>query len=66
MRVHIDHETDALYVRLADTDVHESQEVGPGVVLDYDRDDNVVAIEVLQLSSRRPGISKDRIEIETT
>jgi uncharacterized protein YuzE len=65
MRVYIDHETDALYVKLADADVHESQEVGPGVVLDYDRDDNVVAIEVLQLSTRRPGTSKDRIEIET-
>jgi len=49
----------------ADADVHESQEVAPGVVLDYDREDNVVAIEVLQLSTRRPGTSKDRIEIET-
>ena len=65
MRVYIDHETDALYVKLADADVYESQEVGPGVVLDYDREDNVVAIEVLHLSTRRPGTSKDRIEIET-
>lgn len=65
MRVSTDHETDALYVKLADADVHESQEVGPGVVLDYDREDNVVAIEVLQLSTRRPGTSKDRIQKET-
>ncbi len=65
MRVYVDNETDALYVSVADAEVHETQEVGPGVGLDYDNEDNVVAIEVLQFSTGRPAISKDRIEIET-
>ena len=48
MRVYIDHEPDELYLKVVDAEVHESQAVRPGVVLDYDDEDNVVALEVLR------------------
>ena len=42
--------TDALYVRRSDTPVIESEQIKPGIVLDYDEAGNVVGIEVLSTS----------------
>jgi len=50
MKTTYDLEIDALYVRLADTPVIESEEVSAGVVLDYDADGRIVAIELLDAS----------------
>lgn len=42
--------SDALYVRFAEAAVAGSEEVRPGVVLDFDADGRIVAIEVLDAS----------------
>lgn len=47
MKVRYDPEADALYLRLADASVADSEEVRPGIVLDFDADGRVVAIEIL-------------------
>lgn len=47
MKTSYDPETDALYVRLADASVESSEEVRPGIVLDFDASGRLVAIEVL-------------------
>ncbi|MBO1047649.1 MAG: DUF2283 domain-containing protein [Dolichospermum sp. JUN01] len=52
MKVHIDEEADALYLRLDESKIIESEEIYPGIVLDFNEQDQVVGIEVLQLSSR--------------
>ena len=52
MRLRIDKESDALYFRLDETRIVESEEVQPGVILDYDKSDLVVGIEILNLSTR--------------
>jgi uncharacterized protein YuzE len=52
MKVHIDEEADALYLRLGKSKIIESEEVYPGIVLDFNEQNQVVGIEVLQLSSR--------------
>ncbi|MBE9056107.1 MULTISPECIES: DUF2283 domain-containing protein [Sphaerospermopsis] len=52
MKVHIDEEADALYLRLDESKIIESEEVYPGIVLDFNEENQVVGIEVLQLSSR--------------
>jgi uncharacterized protein YuzE len=52
MRLKVDKETDALYFRLDETAIVESEEVQPGVILDFDRNGRVVGIELLALSSR--------------
>jgi uncharacterized protein YuzE len=36
MKLKIDHEADALYFTLSDTPAAESEEVSPGVIVDYD------------------------------
>ncbi len=52
MKVRIDKEDDALYFELDNTEIVESDEVQPGVILDYDRDGRLVGIEILSLSTR--------------
>jgi uncharacterized protein YuzE len=47
MKTIYDPKADALYVRFADTHVTESEEVADGVVLDFDAEGRIVAIEVL-------------------
>ena len=50
MKTIYDSNSDALYVRFADASVVESEEVSDGVVLDFDADGRIVAIELLDAS----------------
>lgn len=50
-----DAEADALYVRFAEADVIESEEVRPGIVFDFDSEGRIVAIEVLDASQHLPA-----------
>jgi len=50
MKTLYDSEADALYVRFSDTAIVESEEVAEGVVLDFDVEGRIVAIEVLDAS----------------
>jgi uncharacterized protein YuzE len=65
MKLHIDKEADALYLRLDDSDIIESEEVAPGVVLDYNGKEQVVGIEMLNLSKRTPLLNTENFELET-
>jgi uncharacterized protein YuzE len=47
MKLNYDAEADALYVRFSDERVTESEEARPGLVLDFDSDGHIVAIELL-------------------
>ena len=50
MKTLYDAEADALYVRFADASIVESEEVAAGVVLDFDAEGRIVAIELLDAS----------------
>jgi uncharacterized protein YuzE len=65
MKVTVDKEADALYMRLADTRIHDSEEVKPGVILDYDEKNNLVGIEILRVSERVPSASLKSIFVES-
>ena len=45
MKLHYHAEDDMLYVRLREGSYAESEEVAPGVVLDFDADGRVIAVE---------------------
>ncbi len=47
MKTHYDPAADALYLRFADKPVEGSEEVAPGIILDFDAEHRLVAIEVL-------------------
>ena len=65
MKLHIDKEADALYLRLDDSTIVESEEVAPGVVLDYNEAGQVVGIEMLYLSKRSPDLNLSILEFIT-
>ncbi len=65
MKVTVDKEADALYMRLSDTHIHDSEEVKPGVILDYDEQNNLVGIEILRISERVPSASLKTVMIES-
>ncbi len=52
MKVTYDPEVDTLRIILRDVPVDESDEDKPGVILDYDREGNIVGLEVLNASQR--------------
>ena len=64
MKVHFDEEADAVYIILSDADVLESEEIQPGIILDFDRDNQVVAIEILHLKQRVPLADLKRLQFE--
>ncbi|HHT9153006.1 MAG TPA: DUF2283 domain-containing protein, partial [Candidatus Hypogeohydataceae bacterium YC40] len=52
MRLKVDKDNDALYLRLDETSIVESEEVQPGVILDFNAEGKVVGVEILDLSKR--------------
>ncbi len=65
MRLKIDKENDALYLRLNELEIVESEEVQPGVILDFDTDGRVVGIEILALSTRTEAEKLGILQLET-
>jgi uncharacterized protein YuzE len=64
MKMQYDEKVDALYLRLDDSAVVESEEVKPGIVLDFNADGQVVGIEVLNLKRRVPGADLKQLKFE--
>lgn len=51
MRIRYDEKVDALYIRLRGSRYFESDEIKEGFILDYDKEGNIVGIEILDASS---------------
>ncbi|HEX3405718.1 MAG TPA: DUF2283 domain-containing protein [Caulobacteraceae bacterium] len=54
VRLHYDPTSDAAYLRFSEEAIVESEEVSPGLIVDFDADGRFVALEVLQAASRLP------------
>ena len=52
MKVTYDPEVDVLRILLGNSPIEESDEEKPGVILDYDKEGNIVGLEVLDASRR--------------
>ena len=52
MKVTYDPQVDVLSIVLSDAVVEESDEDKPGVILDYDKRGDVIAVEILDASKR--------------
>ena len=65
MRLKIDRESDALYLRLDESKIVESEEVTPGVVLDFNEHEEVVGVEILRLSKRISLGDISKVSLET-
>ena len=65
MRLRIDKEDDALYFRLDESAIVESEEVRPGVILDFDKEGRVVGVEFLGMKARIPEEELTSFQIQT-
>ena len=65
MKLKVDQQADALYLTLSEAPASRSDEVSPGIIVDYDEQDRVVGIEMLYLSKRAPEIDIRRLLFES-
>lgn len=59
MKFEYDPLADALYVQLNEQPIIESEQIKPGIILDYDDAGNVVGIEILSASKRDGALLKN-------
>jgi len=52
MKVTYDPEVDVLRIVFSSVPIEESDEEKPGMILDYDKDGNIVGLEILDASKR--------------
>lgn len=64
MRLSIDAEAEALYLRLREGKVGSSKEVWDGVILDLDEAGEVLGVEILWLSRRMPLEATGTLNLE--
>lgn len=65
MKLTITRDSDALYFRLDDSEIVESEAVRPGVIVDFDVRGQMVGIEILRLSTRVDPDRLNTLQFET-
>ena len=63
MRIDYDAETDTLRIVLKDTPVRKSEEERSGVILDYDATGQLVALEILDASTRLDTVDSVQLRV---
>jgi len=69
MKIRYSKEADALYIRFNNKEIDSSDEILEDVIVDFDKDGNIVAIEILS-ASKKADIKEiliqafDRVQVE--
>ena len=64
MRMTMDKEADALYIRLDGAKIVESEEVSDRIILDFDASGRVVGFEMLCVRQRFPDADLSRVDVQ--
>ncbi len=67
MKLKVDLESDALYFRLSEESIEDSEEVRPGIVVDCAKSGKVVGVEILGIKKRfsLDELSNIKVELPT-
>ena len=65
MKLKVDKESNALYFRLDENAIVESEEVRPGVILDFDKNGRVIGVEFLDISERASQEELTTLQFQT-
>ena len=65
MKLKVDEQADALYLSLGEAPAAQSDEVAPGIIVDYDAEGRAVGIEFLHLSKRDAPIDLRQLLFES-
>lgn len=52
MKLEFDRKTDSAYLEISAGEIVRTQQLEPGVIIDYDAEGSVVGIEILSISKR--------------
>ncbi len=66
MKLDYDQASDILSMLFSSSPVEESDEVKPGVILDYDAEGNVVGLEILDASRRMENPAAVELSVKAT
>ena len=66
MRLKVDKESDALYFRLNENAIVDSEEVRPGIMFDFDKDGQVIGVEFLGIRERTSARELASLNFEIT
>lgn len=64
MKLYYDEKVDTLYLRLDESRIVDSEEIKEGIVLDYNQEDQVVGIEILEISKRVPLLELKKVQLD--
>lgn len=64
MKVNFDAEADALYVRFSESEIAETVELRPGVMLDCDANGKIVGLEILDAATNLADADLKRLALE--
>ena len=62
IKLKYDRFSDALYIKLKEGKIIESEEIAPEIIVDYDEHDEIIGIEVLSFSKKKIDLHKLLIE----
>ena len=65
MKLKWDKENDALFFRLDDSEIFESEEIESGMIVDYNKDNQIVGFEILRVSTRVLPEKLNTLQFET-
>ncbi len=54
-----------MYLRIDESAIVDSEEISPGVILDYNKDNQVVGVEFLNVSKRGENVNLRSVQLET-
>lgn len=64
MKMNFDAGADALYVRFSESEIAETVEVRPGVMLDYDASRKIVGLEILDAARNLADADLKRLALD--
>ena len=56
--IRYDPKADALYIKIRDGKVADSEEISDGIIIDYDEDGNIIGIEVVEFSKKKINLNE--------
>jgi len=62
LRIKYDRTADALYIKLGDGPVADSDMIAPGIIVDYNEKGEIIGIEILEFSKQKLDLTKLVIE----
>jgi len=64
MKLQYDQTNNVLYLRLDDAKIIESAEVQPGIILDFNANNQVIGVEILRVKERVPSADLKHLDFE--